>query len=432
MKRIAVLSSDGALNQRIADYCEQIVGGPDSGFDPVFLDDKARYIEFLNYELPEISICNLSDSEVDVAEVLEVIKADPWLHYGGIVGIHDRPDESELEKSLHNSNVINLIHVRTFDFAFPRVLRILNQNRQIIFQRDIQSQLLSNISGSFVMDNDPFDSKTYTNLVVNYLYNANYIDRDMKERLTVALMELLMNAIEHGNCKISHREKSAWLDSGNNIFDLIRKKNEDPKVSATKVYFRYRIAPQSSGFVVRDEGDGFDWRNRVKEINEENFMKLHGRGIMMAELYVNKLTFNNKGNEVRFEIEHQVNESNVVPQAFEAQDEVVFEDGQLVFTEGEESNFLYYIVSGRFQIISDDRVLSELTPDDIFLGEMSFLLNNQRSASVKAVGRGVLLKISKEAFVNAIKESPHYGIFLARLIAQRLARLNKKVGGEAT
>ena len=426
MSKIAVLSSDKDLNARIKSFCDTA----SQDFAAVFLDDKFRYLEYLNYELPEISVCNFSDRRIDVGEVLKAIKEDSWLHYGGIIGIHDSADEGELEKDLQNSNVINLIRLATFDFNFPRLLRILQQNRQIVFQRDLQNRLLANISGSFVMDNDPFDSKTYTNLVVNYLFNSNLIDRDKKERLTVALMELLINAIEHGNCRISHQEKSEWLEGGGNIFDLIRKKNSEAAIAASKVYFRYRITPRRSVFAIRDEGEGFDWRSRAREINQENYLQLHGRGIMMAEHYVQNLSFNAKGNEVRFEIEHQINESNVVPQAFESQDEVFFEDGESVFTQGEESNFLYYIVSGTLNIVSDGKVISRLTPDDIFLGEMSFLLNNRRSASVVSVGRSSLLRISKEAFVNVIRENPHYGIFLARLLAQRLARMNVRAGAE--
>jgi CRP-like cAMP-binding protein len=60
------------------------------------------------------------------------------------------------------------------------------------------------------------------------------------------------------------------------------------------------------------------------------------------------------------------------------------------------------------------------------MGEMSFLLSNRRSATVLAKGPAVLIEISKQDFVNLIKENPHYGIFLARLLAQRLARLNAR------
>jgi CRP-like cAMP-binding protein len=115
----------------------------------------------------------------------------------------------------------------------------------------------------------------------------------------------------------------------------------------------------------------------------------------------------------------------VVPKVFTDQEEVVFQDGDIVFTQGEKSSYLYYIVSGQFEIIANGKRVSILTPEDIFLGEMSFLLDNRRSATVKSMGRGVLIKISKEAFINSIKERPHYGIFLARLLAQRLVKLHK-------
>jgi CRP-like cAMP-binding protein len=105
---------------------------------------------------------------------------------------------------------------------------------------------------------------------------------------------------------------------------------------------------------------------------------------------------------------------------------VAFKDGEYVCSEGEESDFLYYIVSGTLYVYSKGKFVSSLTPDDLFMGEMSFLLSNRRSATVVAKGPCSLIKISKQDFVNLIKQSPHYGIFLARLLAQRLARLNAR------
>jgi CRP-like cAMP-binding protein len=60
----------------------------------------------------------------------------------------------------------------------------------------------------------------------------------------------------------------------------------------------------------------------------------------------------------------------------------------------------------------------------MFIGEMSFLLSNQRSATVVSKDEGKVFRVSKQAFVDLIKRNPHYGIFLARLLAQRLTRLN--------
>lgn len=425
MVKLAVLSTDKDLNQRITHYCKAL----SKEFVPIFLEDQEKGLEYLNYELPEISIFNISDKNIPIVEVLKAVKADPWLHYGGIIGIHRYryEQEEELEKKLRDTNIVAFIPRRDLDFSFPRLIRILNQNRQILFQRDIQNTLLTNVSGSYVIENDPFDIKTYSYLVSNYLFNTNYVNRETREGLLVALMELLMNAIEHGNCRITYQQKSEWLDSGKNIFQLIRMKNQDSEIKGRMVYFRYRFTPRKSTFTIRDEGDGFDWKKRITKITEKSAMKLHGRGIIMADHYVKDLSYNEKGNEVTFDIEHQTNETNILPKAFSTEQEVIFEDDDTIFTEGEESTFLYYIVSGALAIIANKKILTTLTPDDLFLGEMSFLLNNRRSATVRSVGRSVLIKISKEAFVNVIRQKPHYGIFLARILAQRLNRLNRLI-----
>lgn len=418
MVKIPVISGDDSLNSFIKSQC--LAMGND--YVPVFFKSKDELIAHLKYELPEIKMIYFSDSTPDARAVLDEIGKDPWLHYGGVVAIHDNLEEKALLEAMRDQNVIAVLRRRDVERGFSRFMKILKQNKQILFQRGIQQHLLKNIAGSFVIDNDPLDITTYANLVTNYLFNANLISKDTKEKLHVALLELLINAIEHGNCTISFDEKTAWLESNRDIMELIRQKNSDPTIRAKKVYFSYTISPESSRFIIRDEGAGFDWRSRLDSKQVEP--GLHGMGMTMASLYVNNLSYNETGNEVSFDVSHQHNESNTKPAIFDASLEQVFDDGNYICSEGEESDFLYYIVSGTLYVYSKGKLVSALTPDDIFMGEMSFLLSNRRSATVVSKGRSVLIKISKQDFVNLIKDNPHYGIFLARLLAQRLARLN--------
>jgi anti-sigma regulatory factor (Ser/Thr protein kinase) len=389
------------------------------------MTEKDEITAFLKYELPEIKIINYSDATVDLVGLTEEIRKDPWLFYGGIIALHDNMDERALEETMRDQNVIAVLRKREVERNFPRLLRIVRQNKQILFQRGIQQHLIKNIAGSFVIDNDPLDITTYSNLVTNYLFNANLINKDTREKLHVALLELLINAIEHGNCRISYDEKTAWLEGNRDIMELIREKNKAPDVRARKVYFTYTISPEQSRFIIRDEGEGFDWRSRMDVKREEP--ELHGMGMNMAKLYVEKLSYNEKGNEVSFEVEHQRNASNIIPAIFDLSQEMTFQDGQYICSEGEESDYLYYIVSGTLYVYSKGKLVSALSPDDMFMGEMSFLLSNRRSATVVSKGTSVLIRISKQDFVNLIKDSPHYGIFLARLLAQRLARLNLRM-----
>jgi len=78
----------------------------------------------------------------------------------------------------------------------------------------------------------------------------------------------------------------------------------------------------------------------------------------------------------------------------------------------------------------NDQVVSTMSPEDIFMGEMAFLLDNQRSATVRARTEGTLVGISKKDFIEAIKKKPHYALFLSRLLAQRIQRANLKSVGQ--
>lgn len=418
MRKIPVLSGDHRLNSFIRTQCAAF----GTEFVPVFFTRQHDIIEFLKYELPEIKMVYFSDPDIDPQGFLEGIRLDPWLHYGGVVAIHDDLGEKDLLESMRDQNIIAVLRRQEVERSFVRLLKILKQNKQILFQRGIQQHLIKDISASFVIDNDPLDITTHANLVTNYLFNANLINRDTKDRLHVALLELLINAIEHGNCRITYDEKSEWLAKHRDIMELIRLKNQTPEIRSRKVYFTYTIKPESSAFTIRDEGAGFDWQARMAVTHDQP--EQHGMGMQMANLYVGGLHYNESGNEVSFEISHQQNASNTRPAIFDQAMEMVFEDGQYVCAEGEESDYLYYIVSGSLYVYAKGKLVSSLSPDDMFMGEMSFLLSNRRSATVVSKGHSVLIRISKQDFVNLIKESPHYGIFLARLLAQRLARLN--------
>jgi anti-sigma regulatory factor (Ser/Thr protein kinase) len=416
-----VVSTDLELNGVIKRISEKFYGQ----FEPVFIDNEEAALEYFKYELPELSVINISDFRIDSVKIIEQTKDDPWLHFGGIIGVHLRKDTQKAEELMRNSNIISLIPRAEMIWGFFRVMKIVFQNHHFLFHRDVQQNLLKSISGTFLMENDPFVIRTYINMVTNFLYNAGYINQDKRDRLLVALFELLVNAVEHGNCRIGYDEKTQWLNEGKDALDLIREKLKDPVVAAKKVYFSYQIGAEKSTFTIRDDGTGFNWRARLEK--KAPNLEMHGHGIRMAGYYGENLRYNEAGNEVAFDMIHIAGDTEKVPGLFSKREPVTFGPGDIVITEGEESNYLYYIAAGNFDILAKGKKVSTLGPEDIFIGEMSFLLANKRSATVVSRSDSVLFKISKNEFMNVIKEKPHYGILLARLIAQRLDKLNAAV-----
>ncbi len=417
MHIVSLVTSDHRLTAAIAPLVD--AARPGREVEEVEEVEPARALEYLSIEMPKLYFLDFDDPSFDAFALLDQIMADPWLHHGGIVALCDDHDRTDRLEKICGANILTVIGRDHLETTLPRLMRIVDQNQRLLFQRHF-ADLIGDISGQVKLANDPLEARCYENLVCNYLHTSNRIDQSTKSALHLSIDEMLMNAIEHGNCGISYEEKSAWLESGRGIAELIAQRCLDPEIARRRVTFDYHITAGRSRFRVADEGEGFDWRAIRDPASDENVLKQHGRGILMARVYTDNLTYNEKGNEVSFEIIHQTDQANATPALFEGIEAHRLEAGDVVLRQGEASASLFYIVKGRYDVSIDGEHVDTLSPDDLFLGEMSLLLHSRRTATVIARSAGRLVEISKQRFVEAIRKNPQYAIFLCRMLAGRL------------
>lgn len=423
MKKILCVSTNPELAATVKSACQKY----SIYFDPVIFGDTEAALSYIDYELPEIKVLDFASSEIDNNRIISTIDADPWLHNGGIIAVVADQAQLQALEDRKDPNILIALTLPVFCANFARLLRILWINQHLLFNRGMTERLGGHETGSFVCDNDPMDFKVFTTFLVGYLYSTNRITEDERYNLQTVFMELLTNALEHGNCEITYEEKTEWLAKGGNILELIEEKNKNPVIAARKIKIAYVLGKSKSKFVIRDDGNGFDWRARVNKDPVEVFSEeTHGRGINLSENLVSKLTYNEKGNEVSFEIDNLKNAANTVPGIMVPFATVEYSDRQIVCRQNDRSNDLYFIVSGRYAVYSGKNLISVLSPDDMFIGEMAFLLNDRRSATVLSIGNGRLIRIPKNSFLNLIRKNPHYGIFFSKLLAQRLVQQTQK------
>lgn len=86
----------------------------------------------------------------------------------------------------------------------------------------------------------------------------------------LALEEVLVNALKHGN-----------------------KNNSDKKIN-----IEYNITKNKFEITVTDEGDGFEPEHVPDPRNDENLCKTSGRGMLLIRSYMDKVEYNEKGNSV--------------------------------------------------------------------------------------------------------------------------------------
>lgn len=117
------------------------------------------------------------------------------------------------------------------------------------------------------------------------------------ERVVTGLMELLVNAVEHGNLGITYEDKHRLLAAGDWHRELDRRAQlPEYKDMAVDVVYQHK----DEGFLVQitDMGRGFDWK-RYWHINPSRATASHGRGIARARLMAfDRMAYNDKGNSV--------------------------------------------------------------------------------------------------------------------------------------
>ena len=96
-----------------------------------------------------------------------------------------------------------------------------------------------------------------------------------------------------------------------------------------------------------------------------------------------------------------------------------FDDGIALLVEGESSGRLYVLVDGEVEVLrGDTRVMVANQPSAIF-GEISTLLGEPHSATVKTVKPSTMYVIDDaEKF---LQDHPNLALVVARLLAQRLS-----------
>ncbi len=129
----------------------------------------------------------------------------------------------------------------------------------------------------------------------------------------LGLLELIVNAVEHGNLGISTAEKARLLRSGTWEVE-VRRRLALPANAAKRVRVELRRDESSLTVLVSDDGPGFDW-TRFRELDPARAFEPNGRGIALArQLSFPEMEYIGRGNAVRVVVALPVaDESAAVP-----------------------------------------------------------------------------------------------------------------------
>ncbi|NLH98615.1 MAG: response regulator [Chthonomonadales bacterium] len=138
--------------------------------------------------------------------------------------------------------------------------------------------------------------------VADYLANEAEMSRNRPLTLgiTLGLVELLNNAVEHGNLGIGSADKAAALAASPSAWrQLVEERKLDPERAARTVTVEMVSTREYAEWLITDQGEGFDWRAYMDTLDTPDPLALHGRGIFLATCYFDRVEYLGAGNSVR-------------------------------------------------------------------------------------------------------------------------------------
>lgn len=101
----------------------------------------------------------------------------------------------------------------------------------------------------------------------------------------------------------------------------------------------------------------------------------------------------------------------------------VYEDGETIFSEGGEGQYLYVVLSGAVTVRKEGDLVSttlgELGPGTMF-GEQALVDGRPHSATAEAAGLTELALYDKQTFLDALCDDPHLALRVIESLSGRL------------
>ncbi|HEV3143007.1 MAG TPA: response regulator [Gemmataceae bacterium] len=151
-------------------------------------------------------------------------------------------------------------------------------------------------SSYYVLGNDPADVPPLVTIFQGELTAMGLCPPQERVRIGVALEEALLNGLIHGNLEVSSELRWAGDDSFERQIAIRRRL---PPYQERRLHVYGKLTKSEAVFTIRDEGPGFDLSKLPDPTDPGNLECPSGRGVLLIRTFMDEVTYNAKGNEVR-------------------------------------------------------------------------------------------------------------------------------------
>lgn len=296
MAKILIVDDNPLDRQLAAGFLEQ------EPHELQFAENGAEALDAIRLQPPDLVLTDLDMPELNGLELVRAMNEEfPLLP----VILMTAKGSEEIASTALQSGASSYVPKRTLGAGLTETVRIvLDSARSQQLRKKVFGSMISTES-NFELTSDPSEVTAMVDYLRDSLDLLNIVPDEKLTRISTALTEALINAMDHGNLELD----SELLDGDDpDAYRRLRKQrlNEAP-YSDRRLLVHSRLNRLEAVFTISDEGSGFDIASIPDPTDPENLMRAHGRGLLLIRTFIPEVRFNEIGNEVTLRIPKEAN-----------------------------------------------------------------------------------------------------------------------------
>ncbi len=283
-----LIVDDSAVDRRLA-------GKPleSAGFQVLYAEDGAKALEVIAGGTLDLVVTDMVMPEVDGLELVKQIKLKYRTLPVIVMTAHGSEEVAVKALQIGAASYVPKKNVaRDLEETVRGVLSVSSAKRA---EQAILDSLTS-VEMHFELKNETAAIRPLIAHMQAQLRQMQVCDDNDIVRVSTALQEALVNAIEHGNLEI---DSALREHRDGNYGKLVKQRATEEPYCTRRVRIQTRMSRESAEWVICDEGPGYNPEILPDPRDPANLQKVSGRGLLLIRTFMDDVSFNETANEIR-------------------------------------------------------------------------------------------------------------------------------------
>jgi CheY-like chemotaxis protein/anti-sigma regulatory factor (Ser/Thr protein kinase) len=262
------------------------------GVEVVYGTNGREALDRIKRDKPDAVLTDLQMPEMDGLElVLEIREKHPLIP---VILMTAHGSEEIAVRALQNGAASYVPKRKLANDLCQTVESVLAAAQGQRAHRDLMG-CVTQTESQFRLENDPALIPPLVGRLKESFSDITSCDETTVLRLSIALREAILNAMDHGNLELD----SALREQDGSAYErLADERRRQAPYKDRRVHITVREAPRGAVYVIRDEGPGFDPSSLPDPTDPANMEKASGRGLLLIRTFMTEVRLNESGNEI--------------------------------------------------------------------------------------------------------------------------------------